>query len=260
MKIGSGFTDYGIIGLKNEAGVVSPVRICRIILCITVRIENYPNSFLHERSRLYLRDIRIPLNSLESGRTISHDQINALPLKAFTGQVELITDASLLPRAFDEIHQHTVIGFDTETRPAFVKGQVYKVALLQLAIPGKVFLIRLNRTGLTTEITRFFEDKRIVKTGVGLRDDIKMLYRLGKFNPATFAELSTMARETGLEVESVKKLTALLLGFRISKGAQTSNWEAEHLTEKQVVYAATDAWVCLEIYNKLKSGNLGLRY
>jgi ribonuclease D len=192
------------------------------------------------------------MSGVNPGKTISHDEINALPLKAFMGEILLITKTDQLPDVFTEIQKHNVVGFDTETRPAFVKGQVYKVALLQLAIPGKVFLIRLNTTGLTTEIISFFENEKIIKSGVGLRDDIKTLHRLAQFTPAGFAELSTMARETGLEVESVKKLTALLLGFRISKGAQTSNWEAEQLNEKQIVYAATDAWVCLEIYKKLK--------
>lgn len=194
------------------------------------------------------------MSGVNPGKTISHDEINALPLKAFMGDIHLITKSAQLPEVFAEIHKHDIVGFDTETRPAFVKGQVFKVALLQLAIPEKVFLIRLNLTGLTEEIIHFFENDKLIKAGVGLRDDIKILHRLTKFTPAGFAELSTMARETGLEVESVKKLTALLLGFRISKGAQTSNWEAEQLNEKQIVYAATDAWVCLEIYKKLKSG------
>lgn len=194
------------------------------------------------------------MSGVNPGKTISHDEINALPLKAFMGEILLLTQASQLPEAFAEIQKHPVVGFDTETRPAFVKGQIYKVALLQLAIPGKVFLIRLNMTGLTPEVISFFENENVIKAGVGLRDDIKTLHRLGNFTPAGFAELSTMAREMGLEVESVKKLTALLLGFRISKGAQTSNWEAEQLNEKQIVYAATDAWVCLEIYKKLRAG------
>lgn len=191
------------------------------------------------------------MSGVNPGKTISHDKINALPLKAFMGEILLITKTGQLADVFMEVRKHAVVGFDTETRPAFVKGQVYKVALLQLAVPGKVFLIRLNMTGLTPEIISFFENEKIIKAGVGLRDDIKTLHRLAPFTPGGFAELSTMARETGLEVESVKKLTALLLGFRISKGAQTSNWEAEQLNEKQIVYAATDAWVCLEIYKKL---------
>lgn len=189
----------------------------------------------------------------ESQKTISHEEINSLPLKAFKGKIELITQGESLGKVFKEIKEHAVVGFDTETKPAFVKGQVHKVSLLQLAIPHKVFLIRLNFTGLDKEIIHFLESEKIVKAGVGIRDDIKTLHRLGKFHAAGFAELSVMARESGLEVESVKKLTALLLGFRISKGAQTSNWEAENLNEKQIIYAATDAWVCLEIYNKLYS-------
>jgi len=184
-------------------------------------------------------------------KTISHDEINLLPLKAFVGKIELITDADALPKAFKEIKEHDVVGFDTETKPAFVKGQIHKVSLLQLAIPQKVFLVRLNSTGLHKEIISFLESEKIIKAGVGIRDDIKTLHRLGRFHAAGFAELSSMAREAGLEVESVKKLSALLLGFRISKGAQTSNWEAEKLNEKQIIYAATDAWVCLEIYKKL---------
>jgi ribonuclease D len=184
-------------------------------------------------------------------KTISHEEINLLPLRAFKGKIELITKPEKVAKAFHEINEHDVVGFDTETKPAFVKGQIHKVSLLQLAIPHKVFLIRLNFTGLTNEIAHFLENDKISKAGVGIRDDIKTLHRLGKFHAAGFTELSTLAREAGLEVESVKKLTAILLGFRISKGAQTSNWEAEQLNEKQIAYAATDAWVCLEIYRKL---------
>ena len=193
-------------------------------------------------------------------KTISHEEINLLPLKAFKGKIELITDPEVLPKVFKEIKDHDVVGFDTETKPAFVKGQVHKVSLLQLAIPHKVFLIRLNFTGLHKEIAHFLESGKIIKAGVGIRDDIKTLHRLGRFHADGFAELSTMAREAGLEVESVKKLTALLLGFRISKGAQTSNWEAEKLNEKQIIYAATDAWVCLEIYKKLVTKINGLKH
>ena len=100
-------------------------------------------------------------------------------------------------------------------------------------------------------IIDFLESEQIQKAGVGIRDDLHALRKLTHFSPAGFTELASMARQSGLEVESVKKLTALLLGFRISKGAQTSNWEATTLTKKQIEYAATDAWVCLEIYKKL---------
>ena len=150
-----------------------------------------------------------------------------------------------------EIEKHDVVGFDTETRPSFKKGQSYKVALIQLAIPDKVFLIRLHDTGLADELVSLFQNSNIMKAGVAIRDDIKFLQKLKAFEPAGFVELATLSKASGLQVESVKKLAGLLLGFRISKSAQTSNWEAATLTEKQLEYAATDAWVCLEIYRKL---------
>lgn len=183
---------------------------------------------------------------------ITADELTALPLKAFEGKVQVITDVSNFDKVLREIEKHPVIGFDTETRPSFTKGQSFKVALLQLATPNKVFLIRLHHATLTEEIVSIFENPGIIKAGVAIRDDIKALQKIKRFHPTAFVELATMSKEAGLQVESVKKLTGLLLGFRISKSAQTSNWEAATLTEKQIEYAATDAWVCLEIYKKLK--------
>lgn len=185
--------------------------------------------------------------------TITAEELTALPLKAFDGKVQVVTDRTAISKVLKEIEKHPVVGFDTETRPSFTKGQSYKVALLQLAVPQKVFLIRMHHTSLTEEICSIFENPKIIKAGVAIRDDIKALQKIRRFQPTAFVELATMSKEAGLQVESVKKLTGLLLGFRISKSAQTSNWEAATLTEKQIEYAATDAWVCLQIYNHLHS-------
>lgn len=183
--------------------------------------------------------------------TISNEELNQLQLKAFHEKVQVITDPAALPAVAKEIQKHAVVGFDTETRPSFKRGQVFKVALIQLAIPGKVFLIRTHHAGVTPEIAAIFENPGIIKAGVAIHDDIKGLQKYAPFTPQSFVDLSIVARKAGYQVESVKKLTGLLLGFRISKSAQTSNWEAPTLTEKQIEYAATDAWVCLEIYRKL---------
>jgi ribonuclease D len=185
--------------------------------------------------------------------TITHEEVNSLPLKAFEGKIVLIEDPAKLEKAVQEISKHRLVGFDTETRPSFKKGQHYKVSLLQLALDKKVFLIRLNHTGLTDELVSLLENENVIKTGVGLRDDLVALQKLKKFQPKGFEDLAVISKKSGLLVESVKKLTALLLGFRISKSAQTSNWEATSLSEKQLEYAATDAWVCLEIHKKLVS-------
>ena len=184
---------------------------------------------------------------------ITQDELNVLPLRAYSGKVHVITDPKYFPKIAAEVSKHRVVGFDTETRPSFKKGQSYKLALLQLAIHNKVYLIRTHHTGLDHHLISIFENKDIIKTGVAIRDDIKALQSLKTFSPAAFVDLATLSRQVGLQVESVKKLAALVLGFRISKSAQTSNWEATTLTEKQIEYAATDAWVCLELYHKLSN-------
>jgi len=185
--------------------------------------------------------------------SISNEEINLLPQGAFEGPIEVISDADHAREAFREIKHHKNVGFDTETKPVFVRGHFNKVAILQLAIPDKAFIFRLRSTGLTPEMVHFLQEENIQKIGVAIRDDIKALQHLKKFTPQSFVDLAPLSKAAGLEVESVKKLTALLLGFRISKSAQTSNWEADELNEKQISYAATDAWVCLKIYEKLKS-------
>ncbi len=184
--------------------------------------------------------------------SITNEEINELPLDAFNGEIVVVDDAENLAMAFVEINRHRAVGFDTETKPVFVSGHQNKVALMQIALPEKVFLLRLNHTGIQPEIVHFLENKNIMKAGVALRDDIKALQRLKQFEPQGVVELADLAKKAGLEIEGVKKLTGLLLGFRISKSSQTSNWESPSLNEKQISYAATDAWVCLEIFKKLK--------
>lgn len=184
--------------------------------------------------------------------SITAEEINSLPLRTFSGKTTVVSDPLQLEKIVKEVEYHDVVGFDTETRPSFKKGQVFQVSLLQLAIPRKVFLIRLNYTGVTEELASLFSNSGIIKTGVGIRDDLKAMQRLRNFDPVNCHDLSSLAKAAGLQVESVKKLTALLLGFRISKSAQTSNWEVPTFTQKQIEYAATDAWVCLELFHKLK--------
>jgi ribonuclease D len=186
---------------------------------------------------------------------ITNEEINLLPLGAFSGEIILISHPENLKPAFDEINRHSIVGFDTETKPVFVRGHQNKVALMQIALEKKVFLIRLKATGITQEIIDFMENESILKAGVALRDDVKALQRIRHFKPGGITELNEMAKKAGLEIEGVKKLAGLLLGFRISKSAQTSNWEAAELNEKQLTYAATDAWVCLEVYKKLAESN-----
>lgn len=184
--------------------------------------------------------------------TISKEEVNTLPLSAFEGKIIVIANADQLSSVFEKINKHSVVGFDTETKPTFRKGEVNDVAMIQIALPDEVFLIRTNFTGITDEIHAFLQNNKITKVGVALRDDLKDLNRLRKFTPKLFVELNKLVKEIGIEANGLRKLVAIILGYRISKNAQVSNWEAEKLTQKQLQYAATDAWVCLEMYQTLE--------
>jgi ribonuclease D len=183
---------------------------------------------------------------------VSPEEVNALPLTYYQGKIVLLRDAGKVEEAVDEINKFTVLGFDTETRPTFVKGQFYHISLIQLAIPGKVFLFRINHCGFTPPLVDLMANEKILKVGVGLRDDIIGLQKIHHFEPGGFKELHDYVADLGVRNTGLRKLAAILLKIRISKGQQTSNWENPVLNENQLRYAATDAWVCLEMYNLLE--------
>ncbi len=188
--------------------------------------------------------------------TLSKDEINALPLRRFTGPIRLVETHEELNFAVTTLRKESVLGFDTETRPTFKKGQSNLPALLQLAGSKQTFLFRLHSVGLNNGLLHLLETPEIVKAGVAVHDDILELQRLTDFTEAGFIDLGTTALEKGFERSGLRNLTASLLGYRISKSAQCSNWEARPLTKRQIDYAATDAWVSRELY--LKMHDLGL--
>ena len=182
---------------------------------------------------------------------ITNEEINELDLHQYSGKIVIVSEQKKIRRAMDEIREQGVVGFDTETKPSFQKGVRNDPSLMQVALEEKVFLFRLNFTGITTELRDFLSDEDTRKIGVALRDDIKELQAVEHFEPGGFVELPKVVKSIGIESNGLRKLTAIILGFRISKSAQTSNWENETLTEKQLAYAATDAWVCHQMYQKL---------
>ena len=191
------------------------------------------------------------MNPFAHNTNITSEEIHTLPYGAFQGRITLIDERDDIATAVRQMKKEQVLGFDTETRPTFRRGQFHHVALLQIASAEHAWLFRLHKIGFTPDLSEVLEDPEILKCGVAIRDDLKALQKLRAFQPDGFVELAHLAKEKGLEVEGLRKLAAILLGIRISKGAQTSNWEARSLDKRQLDYAATDAWVCLEIYHRL---------
>lgn len=186
-------------------------------------------------------------------KRIDKESINALPLGQFEGEIVLVNSRDQIKEAVDELGRHTLIGFDTETRPSFRKGTQYYVSLLQLATDEVAFLIRLNEIGMPRLIQDILEEPNIVKIGAAVLDDLRGLRKVAVgFQPQSFFDLNEELKKVGFENVGVRNLAAMVLNMRISKSEQVSNWEASELTSKQKLYAATDAWVCLEIYKKLQ--------
>ena len=184
-------------------------------------------------------------------RKITKQEVNALPLMKYEGKYQIIDDESQVKAAVAACKNASILGFDTETKPAFRKGEFYPVALLQISLPDMAYLFRLNKISLSEDIVSLFEDPTIKIAGIGIRDDIKDLQKLRNFEPQGFVDLNEFGAKLGFESIGARNYAGMFMNHRISKSQQVSNWENAELTESQISYAATDAWICLEIYDKM---------
>lgn len=185
--------------------------------------------------------------------SISPQEIEKLEYASFPGKIKVIDSVGAdFNRAIAYLRSQKIIGFDTETRPCFSQNQPrYGVALLQLSGPEKAYLFRINTLGMHRRLCSLLADPKIMKVGAAVHDDIRGLQKHRDFVAAGFVDLQKIVWEWGIRDKAVKKMAAIILGYRISKTQQLSNWEAETLSESQCKYAATDAWVCREMYLKL---------
>lgn len=185
--------------------------------------------------------------------SIKPEQIEKLEYDSFPGKIHVIDSVGAeFNRAIAYLRSQKIIGFDTETRPTFTPNQPrYGVALLQLSGPEKAFLFRINKMGMHRRLCSLLANPKVLKVGAAIHDDIRGLQKHQEFKPASFVDLQKIVCEWGIRDKSVKKMAAIIMGIRISKTQQLSNWEAEALSESQCRYAATDAWVCREMYLKL---------
>ncbi|MEX0320751.1 MAG: 3'-5' exonuclease [Puniceicoccaceae bacterium] len=179
---------------------------------------------------------------------ISKEEINELPLNAYEGPVHLIQDDDQLAEALPALRKETILGFDTESRPAFKKGQNFPASLLQLGGENEVWLFQIQKLENKEDLWKVLADVNIIKAGVAIQDDIKKLQEIDDFKPGGFVEIANLTQKAGILNTGLRNLAGLLLGFRISKRAQVTNWAKSNLTEAQIQYAATDAWVSRRLY------------
>jgi ribonuclease D len=187
---------------------------------------------------------------------LSKTEINSLPLRYYNGPIHIIQTAGQAKEACATLIKEKVLGFDTETRPAFNKGQFYLPSLLQMAGTKVVYLFQLSKCGLTDSIINLLSNDDIIKSGVAINQDLIELQQILNFDPAGFIDLGDIARSKELPHHGLRGLAASLLNFRISKSGRTSNWSTNQLTKKQIKYAATDAWLGRELYLKYKQINV----
>ena len=182
---------------------------------------------------------------------IAKEDINLLELDKYNGETILVDTDAELEKACSEIEKCAIIGIDTETKPSFRKGQMNTVALLQISTDKKAYIVRLKKVKMSKRLADIFSNEAIKKIGIAIFDDLKDLKKIIPFTDKSVVDLNLLAPKLGFESIGAKKLSALVLGIRISKRQQVSNWELEQLSQAQIDYAATDAWICREIYLKL---------
>jgi ribonuclease D len=184
--------------------------------------------------------------------TISNESVINLPKAIYQGRIRVVNTHQELEQSMPLLlNKEHIVGFDTETKPNFKKGKTNTIALLQLATPNFAMLVRLKEVGLPKAIVKLLENPNIMKVGAAIHDDLKSLKAVEPFNPQGFVDLQHIVKDYGIENLSVRKMAAIVLGKKVSKSQQLSNWESATLTEAQQQYAAIDAWICREIYLKL---------
>jgi len=189
-------------------------------------------------------------------RSISREDMAKLAIRRYEGRVCLVAAPGDLEEARADLRQEAIVGLDTETRPAFKKGESHLPALVQVATARAVYLFQLRRTEVFPVLAELLSEPRIVKAGVSLKDDLRALKQVFAFEEKNMLDLGWVARSNGFGQTGVRNLAGILLGLRIPKGTKTSNWAARDLSAAQIAYAATDAWACRELYLRFQS--LGL--
>lgn len=186
--------------------------------------------------------------------SIDKQLIHPMPVARFDGRAIVIENAADARQAIAYLAKQSMLGFDTETRPSFRKGDNHQVALIQLSTDDECFLFRINKMGFTSPLVALMENPSVLKIGLSTKDDFHGLRQLAECEPAGVIELQQFVKQFDISDMSLQKIYAIVFGEHISKGQRLTNWEAQSLTDSQIGYAALDAWACLRIYRYLSQG------
>jgi len=179
--------------------------------------------------------------------SISREELASLPIRRYEGEVRLVESAERLAHEAEAIRRESVLGFDTETRPAFRKGESYPTALVQLAGAAVVWIFPLQRVDCSPLLREVFQSENL-KAGIGVADDLRQMKKVFAFEETNVVDVGALARRQGVEQTGLRNLAGIVLGYRIPKGSRTSNWAAARLTRQQIAYAAMDAWAARALY------------
>ena len=188
----------------------------------------------------------------EFPREISREEMAALPVRRYEGDILVVETQGDLLRAWEDLAREKIVGWDTETRPAFRVGEAYLPSLVQTATARAVYLFQLSRMDFSGVVGGLFAEPGIVKVGISVKDDLAKLAQVFPLAPENVLDAGALAKRNGLKQTGLRNLAGIFLGFRVPKGAKTTNWAAPRLSAQQLTYAATDAWASRELYLRFR--------
>lgn len=170
-------------------------------------------------------------------------------------QIHWITQAEQAEQAWAVLKGQEVLGFDTESRPTFVRHQASDGPhIVQLATADAGYVFGLRDSHCVLRVGQLLSAPDILKVGFGLGDDRKRIMAKLGIAPEGVLDLNDVFHQRGWRRDmGVKAAVAVSYGKRFikSKKAATSNWACAQLSASQLIYAANDAWAALQVYRAI---------